>query len=146
MKKIRKASSFVVCLIMILSLTLGASASTTAIQEIPDGGFISPRYIYISDASAYLSISAGKAQASGTLVGIRGTTTKIVVSMYLQKKTSSGGWITEKYWSETFNSHSAYISKSQSVAKGTYRVKAVFTAYKGSSSELTTKYSTEKVY
>lgn len=93
-----------------------------------------------------LNISSGVATSSCKVSGNIGDVTKISITMYLQKKSSSGTYSTIQTWSGSKSSNYYNFSKTCSVSKGTYRVKAKITCYKGSTSETTTKYSTVKTY
>lgn len=93
-----------------------------------------------------LSISSGTATSACRVTGTSGSVTKISIAMYLQKKSSSGTYSTVHTWSGSKESNYYNFSKSCSVSKGTYRVKAKITCYKGTASETTTKYSSAKTY
>ncbi|MGN0333309.1 MAG: hypothetical protein ACI4D9_09885 [Lachnospiraceae bacterium] len=92
-----------------------------------------------------LSISSGIATASCKVYGVAGEVTKISISMYLQKK-SSDSYVTVCTWVGSKESNYFNFKKTQSISKGTYRVKAKITCYTGSTSETTTRYSTAKTY
>ncbi|MHB8963625.1 MAG: hypothetical protein ACYC5K_10790 [Saccharofermentanales bacterium] len=65
--------------------------------------------------------------------------------MYLEKRFLLF-WITEENWTQTFYSYSGSMVRQIDVSGGTYRVKAVYTAYSGSVSETFTGYSANVVY
>ena len=95
---------------------------------------------YANGFETQLSITNGTANIKASVIGIAGTTTKIHAKVILQKY-SNGSWREVKAYEETVSAVSYYLSKSKSVSKGKYRVKGVFTVYKGAKSEKTTKYS-----
>lgn len=101
-----------------------------------------PLYSYTQSAAASLDISNGVATCLATLKGYSGTTTKIEVTMTLQKKTALW-WPDVISWSTTYNNYYMNLSRSESVSSGTYRVKAEFKVYNGSKSETVTVYSGE---
>lgn len=137
MKKI--VTVFMACLIFCSAGGVSASAAVP-----PDnGGIVSPCYLYTNQAYSNLSISGGVASCKSTVYGISGTTTKIVVTQTLQKK-SGNSWIEVTNWSKTFNSwYCSYPNSYSPISSGTYRVKTVAKVYKGTSYETITVYSTE---
>lgn len=70
---------------------------------------------------------------------------KIHVKIVLQKH-SGNSWKAMKTYDDTVSSPTYSLSKSKIVSKGKYRVKAVFTIYKGVKSEVITKYSSTVSY
>lgn len=106
---------------------------------------ITPYWSYTSTCSSTLSISGKTATCTSKATGYSGTTTKIVISQTLQKKTSSNSWSEVDSWSETYNSFVGTATNySYNLSSGTYRLKSVFTVYSGSKCETITKYSSEK--
>ena len=103
------------------------------------------RAAYTRSYASALSISSGTTTSKSTFLGYSGTTTKVTIKQVLQKL-SGGSWSKVTAWTKTFNSYSATYTNKQSVAKGTYRVKSVFTAYSGSSSEQITDFSPNVTY
>ena len=110
---------------------------------------ITPSWAYISDTTTTLSISgSGVATCTAKITGYSGTTTKVQITVTLQKK---GGflnlfWTDVTQWSQTFDNYYGTLSKSYNVSSGTYRIRAVYVAYKGSDSETITAYSSEVKY
>ena len=88
------------------------------ISVVGGGGTVSPCYLYTRSIITDLSISGKSATMTGVARGIAGTATKIHV-----------------------NSAYCSLEKTKSVSSGKYRVKGVYTVYKGEKSEKTTQYS-----
>ena len=106
---------------------------------------VSTRSIDASKAVS-LSLSSGTAKSTCKVSGAQNTVTKIVINLYLQKKNSSGVWENYKSWYGTKSSYYYELTKSCSVAKGTYRVKARVICYSGSDAQTTYHYSNSKPY
>lgn len=123
----RKILALVMCLVLMCGTGLMASAETAENQ-------VQPRYSYTRGISATLANSGGKALCVGDVNGYNGTTTKIVVTMTLQKKTLLW-WSKVDEWTTTANTYMASISKTVAVDSGTHRVKVEATVYSGSNSE-----------
>jgi hypothetical protein len=70
----------------------------------------------------------------GHVLGYNGTTTKIVLTMTLQKKTLLW-WSKVQEWTVTANSYTTGISKTATVDSGTHRVKVEAKVYAGSNYE-----------
>jgi hypothetical protein len=99
---------------------------------------------YTRSTTQSLSISGGQAVATASITGYPSTTTKVKITLYLEKRGLLGlYWTTTESWSQTFNNYSGTLCKTYSVSSGTYRVRAVYVAYSGSSSETITGYSSE---
>lgn len=95
---------------------------------------------------AELSISSGTATVTARASGVPGEVTKISITMYLQKKNASGSYSTVKSWKGSKSGTYYRFQKTCRVSKGTYRVKARITSYKGSKSETATVFSSTKQY
>ena len=105
---------------------------------------IAPFSQFTKNTTTILVISGGQASAAASFSGYKGTTTKVVITMTLQKKGFLGlWWSDEASWTETFNSYNASMNRKHSVSDGTYKVKAEYVAYSGSKSETVTDYSNE---
>lgn len=131
----------VLCLVICLLMTASACYVYGAIE--PGYSTMSANY---NSASADLSINDGTAFVSGSLVGVRGTTTKATVHLYLQQY-RNGEWINYGDWLESNDGRNCIVSRTISVPKGyTYRAKASCYAYAGSNSEHVMKYSSEVKY
>ena len=97
---------------------------------------------YTKSTRADLTISYGQASATAVFYGYNGITTKVTITMTLQKKGLLGLWWSDELsWTETFNYYNATMNRNTGVSGGTYRVKAVYTAYSGTNSETITEYS-----
>ena len=96
-----------------------------------------------ASSNVSLNISSGTAKAQCSVRGDVGKVTKISITMYLQKY-KSGGYSTVKTWSGSKSSYIYKLQGSKNVAKGTYRIKAKITCYKGKTSETSYKYSAVK--
>lgn len=125
---LKKVLALVMCLVLMCGMSIVASAESSESQ-------IQPRYNYTNTIGATLTSSSGKALCVGDVNGYSGTTTKIVLTMTLQKKTLLLFWTTEKEWTTTVNTHYAVLSKTVSVDSGTYRVKVEAKVYAGSNYE-----------
>lgn len=96
---------------------------------------------YASDVTTTLSIANdGTASIKASVRGIAGVTTKIHAKVVLQKY-SNGSWSAVKTYEDTVEKTLYFLSKTQAVSKGKYRIKGVYTVYKGVKSEKVTKYS-----
>ena len=99
-----------------------------------------------AEKTVNLVLSSGSATCVCKVKGDIDDVTKITINMYLQKQNSSGGWATYKSWSGTKSSNVYNMSQTTTISKGTYRVRASVTCYKGTSSQTTSNYSTVKTY
>lgn len=125
---------------------IAASATNTDAREAD-----SPpsRLSYISMTVTNIGISGGQASCTGSIDGYKGTTTKVVITLYLERKlASSSTWTTYASSSpQTFNSYTGTYTMSKTVVKGyQYRVRAEYVAYAGSASEKLTGYSSVVAY
>jgi len=144
----KKAISGILCLVL---LALGAVyAQATSISD--DAAESAPpqlRWSYINTIKTSLVISGGQASCTGTVTGYNGITTKVEITLYLERKlASSNTW--SPYANEpkqTFNSfYGMYTMKEAATTGYEYRVRAVYTAYSGSNSETVTGYSSVVKY
>lgn len=133
----RKLISFLLATVMMFSF--GVTSFALATQE-PE---IQPYYAYTTSRKTSLNKSGDNLVCKASLVGVQGTTTKIKITMTLEKKVLF--WWSEKAtWTQTFNSSSGTLSKIYSdISSGTYRVSAEYVAYSGSKSETITDTSLE---
>lgn len=125
---LKRILSLVMCLVLMCGMGIVVSAESAENQ-------VQPRYSYTNTISATLRNSNGKALCVGDVNGYHGTTTKIVLTMTLQKKTLLLFWGTEKEWTTTVNDYAAALSKTVAVDSGTYRVKVKAKVYSGSNYE-----------
>jgi hypothetical protein len=144
-KQKRKIVSLVMAVCLLFSCAIPVSAQILDDSAvIGGGGGATINYAYTNYTDTGLSIPAsGNSTSFARLVGYSGTTTKIEITMTLQKR---GGlfnlfWNDEITWTQTFNSHTGTLSKNYHVTSGTYRVKAVYKAFSGNNSETITAYS-----
>lgn len=139
---LKKIVALTLCLILLCGTGLVANAesvedSTNSTSSI---GAIQPMYDYANLVSSTLSKSSGKALCNGQVIGYSGLTTKIKITLTLQKKTLLW-WSTEEEWTTTVSSYQASLTKTQAVGSGKYRVKLAAVVYSGSNSENITVYS-----
>jgi len=147
------AMAIAVCVLFSCAISVNAQAN----ESLTDGRIwiennsdeIGSRFSYTNSTATTLSISSsGVSTSTARLNGYQGTTTKVDITMTLQRK---GGlfnlfWNDVTTWSQTFNSHSGTLSRTYNVSSGTYRVKAVYKAFSGNNSETITSYSGEVKY
>lgn len=123
-----------ISLILSAVLLLGFSTNTFAVRE-PE---IQPYYAYTQSYKTTLSISGGKAYCMAKLTGVSGTTTKVKITMTLEKKVLFW-WSEKETWTQTFNSYNGTLSKTYiDTGSGTYRVNAEYIVYCGAKSETIT--------
>ena len=125
---LKRILAVVMCLVLMCGMSIAVSAESGENQ-------VQPRYSYTHGISATLRDSSGKALCVGSVDGYDGITTKIVLTMTLQKKTLLLFWSTEKEWTTTVNDVDAVLSKTVAVDSGTYRVKVEAKVYSGSNYE-----------
>lgn len=123
-----------ICFLLLFPIGISAFAA------VPDNSTVEPLYNYSTSASATLTISNGTATCKSIFKGIPGVTTKVKITMILEKKTN-GEWNPYKTWTATINDTNGTLTKTTAVSSGTYRVHSVFTAYSGTKSEKLTRYS-----
>ena len=123
----KKILALVMCLVLMCGTELIANAETTENQ-------VQPRYSYTNTISATLTNSSGKAMCAGDVTGYNGTTTKIVLTVTLQKKTLLW-WSKVQEWTTTSNTYFATLVKTVAVDSGTHRVKVEAKVYAGSNYE-----------
>lgn len=126
---------------LMLSAT-GSAAVSAAV--IPDSGIVSPCYDYTNSITSTLSIDNGSASCVTTIYGISGTTTKIVVTQYLEKK-NGNSWDEVNSETDTFDSWWCNDTNSFTITEsGTYRLRSKAVVYSGSKSEVVKNTSKEK--
>ena len=136
----KKVIAVLVSVTLLCTSFLCVSAQTVS----SDNAEIAPLLQFTKNTTTILVISGGQASAAASFSGDKGTTTKVVITMTLQKKGFLGlWWSDEASWTETFNSYNASMNRKHSVSDGTYKVKAEYVAYSGSKSETVTDYSNE---
>lgn len=138
----KRLVSVLLIVVMLLSFSSFASAEATSIiskVEFEDSSTIQPLYDYTNQCLTNLTNVNGKASCVADVTGYSGTTTKIEITMTLQKKTLLW-WSTTETWTATYNTFYGTLTKSISVDSGTYRVKAVYKVYSGSNKIISVYY------
>lgn len=128
---------------VLMSLVVLLSCSLTCFALATEDADIQPYYTNAKSVRTTLSISDGNASCSAKLTGISGTTTKVTITMTLEKKILFW-WSEKETWTQTFNSSSGTLAKTYSGAdSGTYRITAEYIAYGSSGSEIINDTSAE---
>jgi len=138
--------SLALCLVLGLGCMALASAATPIEAEVAP---LPQRFSYINDTVTSIGISGGKAICVGNLTGYQGTTTKVEITLTLQRKLASSSSWTNYYDhpKQTFNDYCGTASFSKDIVSGyEYRTKAVYVAYAGTKSETHTAYSGVMTY
>lgn len=134
---IKKLCGVMMSLILLLNCNVMCFALAT------EGTKIQPYYTNAESVKTSLSISGGNAACIAKLTGVSGKTTKVTITMTLEKKILFW-WSEKETWTQTFNSSSGTLSKTYSGAdSGTYRVTAEYVAYSSSGSETINDISAE---
>lgn len=148
----KRILALVMVMVVMLLTSVTANAESIAPIAIDDLKAISnsdtgiqPKYAYISKCSTLLNVSNNQASCKVSVNGYSGTTTKIQITMTLQKK-SGASWDPQNTWSKTINGYIGSLSGSTYVGYGTYRVKASVVVYSGTKSETIISYSPEKQF
>lgn len=138
----KKILSMVLCSVILCSAVITVSAQGFSEDELTVSEFIgkeieiSPFYVYTKNIKTDLSISSGQASMTAYANGIPGTTTKVQITMYLEKKGLLGlYWSEVVSWTQTHSNYYGTLSKKFSVSSGTYRLRAVYVVYSGNASE-----------
>lgn len=133
-------STFLCSVMILLTAVMGVSAAeATDDSEHP----IQPYYAYTSYTVQDIYVSNGQIACEGVVEGYSWMTTKITITIYLEKKTLFW-WSEQNSWTWTYNTYRGdLVGKTALPSSGTYRTKAVYTVYSGSSSETITGYSAE---
>ena len=149
----KKTIGFILSLAMLLILMTGVYAAENNPQKVVTGFShfiekdirIAPLFVYTQSTYTNLSIDSDEALCYASLTGYEGVTTRIDITIYLQKRVLFF-WTTDTSWSDTFYDYEASMYQLHLVSSGTYRVKAVYVAYSGSNSETITEYSPTVTY
>jgi len=142
-----KAIGLMLGIVLVFSVMATVNAQGIGDSINPDDPIVGTYALYTKSTRTDLSISSGQASALAIFNGYNGITTKVTITMTLQKQGFLGLWWTdEASWTETFNNYNATMDRKATVSGGTYRVKAVYTAYGGSASETFTEYSLNVKY
>ncbi len=135
----------ILSVVMVIVLCCGFSLTANAQGISTNDSSVQPRYNYTASVSTTLTNTNGDATCGTTVKGYIGTTTKIKITMTLQKKTLLW-WSEVETWTTTVNDYYLSLYKTTSVNSGKYRIKAEIVVYSGSASESITKYSSEKEF
>lgn len=129
---------------MILVALFSVSVVPGFAVELPGESEIMPCYDYTKSVYADLSISeSGTATATSKITGYPGTTTRVYITMYLER-IKDGEWETVESWSDSAASYRLTLEENVNVSKGyTYRVRVSFYSYSGTNNEYIIKYSEE---
>ena len=130
--------------LMILVALFSVSVVPGFAVELPGESEIMPCYDYTKSVYADLSISeSGTATATSKITGYPGTTTRVYITMYLER-IKDGEWETVESWSDSAASYRLTLEENVNVSKGyTYRVRVSFYSYSGTNNEYIIKYSEE---
>ena len=143
MKKFRNCIGVLLCLGLFMSNAYVSQASSS---EYEDYGLNILDSINTHKIKAELNIESSQAKLSAFVVGKNGTS-KVVITMSLEKKSKNNEWKYVKSWSETSNGKDASMKKNfKLTSKGTYRcmVKAEIT--KDGLTEISTSISGSRDY
>lgn len=105
---------------------------------------VEARYVYTTSAISTLSISSGNAYCKSTARG-NDSATKIEAIQYLEKKNGTD-WkvVSSGTWRDSVSGSTLTMNNwKNSLSSGTYRVRAVFTVYSGTKSEVAEAISLE---
>lgn len=154
MKKIA-AVILTVLMMMSMSLTVFASIETdhddyndySWEKEDIEGTPSTERWSYIAGTSQGMSITDdATAIMTGSLTGYQGTTTKVIIYMYLQRR-QDGIWKNLTWTKDEFNRFYGTAERLKyDCSRGTYRLKVSYYAYAGSKYENHVAYSATYIY
>lgn len=141
MKKILSCLAALLICCSFGSITLSAAS-------IPNDNVASPCYVYTDQITTVFGISDGEASCTTTIYGIPGTTTKIVVTQYLEKK-NGNLWDEVTHWTDTFENWWCNFTNPYTITEsGTYRLRSEAKVYSGTKYEnvdITSKEKTVKI-
>lgn len=108
---------------------------------------ITPFMLYTNSTTTGFNISAsGSAEGYASVNGYKGTTTKIVIYLYLEKY-AGGTWVIDSSWSSVTYSYRASLNFSDTVTHGyTYRLRGFYYVYSGPLYERTIATSESQYY
>lgn len=129
-----------ICLSLILSTSMAFAAQN-------DDSEIGTCALNYNNASTTISISdSGTATVNGRITGLAGRTTKMTLTLYLQKY-ENGSWKNVTSWQKESITNLLTLTKTKAVTSGyKYRTKASFYAYAGTNSEHFTLHSSQVTY
>jgi len=144
----KRLFALALCFLLVFSCMMVASATTTSADEANTSP-TPTRWSYINNTTTSIGISGGKAICAGSITGYKGITTKVEITLTLQRKLASSSTWDDFYNhpKQIFNDYCGTASFSKAIVSGyQYRTKAFYTAYSGSSSESLTQYSSVVSY
>ena len=135
-------------ILAVLILMLGAVSAYAAAPVEAEVNQPQTRLSYINMTTTTLGISGGQAICDGCVIGYYGTTTKVKIELYLERKLATAStWSPYADGSKTVDYYMAGYEMPVAVVKGyQYRVRAVYTAWAGKNSEMLTSYSGTVAY
>ena len=147
----KRLLSLVLCLILGLGCMTFASAAAYAgpAAEAEPNDPPPQRMAYTHQTITQISISGGKAICVGNITGYQGLTTKVDITLTLQRKLATSSTWSDYYNhpKQTFNTYCGTASFSKDIVSGyQYRTKAVYTAWAGTKYETFTEYSGAMAY
>lgn len=136
----------IICIVLLGVMVFTALPQTSKAAELQhieeswvNNGTISVCANNITNMKVWIDISNGKVSILASVAGSLNTT-KIHAKIILQKY-SKGSWNAVKTYEDTVSKAQYSLNRQRAVSKGRFRVKAIFTVYKGSKAETATKYS-----
>lgn len=131
----KKILAVILAMVTMLSCSTGVFVLSEEKSVKEEAGLF---YLYTSKVTSNISISSKTATCKSVVTGIIGTTTKIVITQRLQKK-SGDTWTNVQSWTKTVNGYTTSFTNSKSsLASGTYRTRTVAKVYKGTAYETIT--------
>ncbi|MCL2301280.1 MAG: hypothetical protein FWC27_14150 [Firmicutes bacterium] len=137
----KRLLALALCLVLGLGCMTAAYATEFSSANDPP---TQTRMAYVSNTITSITISGGKANCLGDLTGYKGITTKVEITLTLQRKLATSNTWTDYYNhpKQTFINYYGTASFSKDIVKGyQYRTKAVYTAWAGTKYETFTEYS-----
>jgi len=136
-----------------LAITVLLGSSTAVLGDAPlrnanvTVAKITPFMLYTNSTTTGFNISAsGLAEGYASVIGYKGTTTKIVIYLYLEKY-AGGTWVIDGSWSSVTYSYRASMNVSATVTHGyTCRLRGFYYVYSGSAYERTDVTSESQCY
>lgn len=127
----KKAIALFVVVVVLFCVPGAAFAAKDVQADILSDAVMSPMYVYISNASCTMSISASGYADMDAYINSNSPTDKIHISEYLQRYVD-GSWQTVASWSQNYYSTSASWTKGYYVSSGyDYRLYCYFYCYYG---------------
>lgn len=137
----KKLFAVFLCIVMAFGCMTIAFADS---ESLADEVSTPTRMSYTNMAETISAISNGNVTSFGSITGYPGITTKVTISLTLQRRvTNTLLWSYYRFGpTRIFNSYRGSTEMTHAVERGyQYRTKATFTAYSGSNSETFTLFS-----